>query len=152
MLSAANTTLDLLVLELVLELILCVALLLGVLAPVEARSEDDVLANGCGIGSWASAVLGALAEFAPCFSVGYAGVDGLLVGDVADSAGELDLVSVLVDAERDDGLGSVLVGDGLGGREVGGGLLDVIIVGPVVPSRRLDMFLEGMSKKCGRSG
>ena len=45
MLSAANTTLDLLVLELVLELLLLVVLLLGILAPVDTRPEDDVLAN-----------------------------------------------------------------------------------------------------------
>lgn len=131
MLSAANTTLDLLVLELVLELILRVALLLGVLAPVEAGSEDDVLTDRGGVGGRASAVLCALAKLAPCFSVGYTGVDDFFVRDVADSAGGLDLVSVLVDAERDDGLCSVFVGDGLGRGKVGGGLLDVVVVGPI---------------------
>lgn len=58
------------------------------------------------------------------------------MGDVSDAASGLDLLAVIVVLVGDDRLGSVLVGDGLGGRELrcgGGGLLDVVVVGPVVP-------------------
>lgn len=100
MLSRTDTTLDLLVLELVLHG-LCAgigALVLLVLAPVNAGAEDDVLADGGGVSGRAVGVLGALTELAPCFAVGDAGVHGLLVGGVADAAGRLDFVAVLVDA------------------------------------------------------
>lgn len=135
MLAVADTTLDLLVLELVLHRLgvgVC-ALVLGILAPVDAGAEDDVLADRRGVSGRASGVLGALAEFGPCFPVGDARVDRLLVGDVADAAGRLDLVPVVVVSECDDGLCSILVGDGLRRREVGRCLLVVVVVGPVVP-------------------
>lgn len=135
MLSVTDTTLDFLVLQLVLHSlgvgILC--LVLGVLAPVDAGSEDDVLTNRGGIGGRAAAVLGALAEFAPCFSVGDARVDSLLVGDVTNATGGLDLLALVVVSVCDDGLGTVLVRDGLGRGKIGRGLLDVVVVGPVVP-------------------
>jgi hypothetical protein len=135
MLAVANTTLDLLVLELVLHgLGVGVGrLVLGILAPVDAWSEDDVLTDGCGIGGRAWGILCAEAKLGPGFSVGDAGVYGLGVGDESDAASRLDLLAVVIVAECDDGLGAVLVGDGLGGREIGGGLLDIVVVGPVVP-------------------
>jgi hypothetical protein len=135
MLSAANTTLDLLVLELGLHGLsasIGIALLL-ILAPVNAGAEDDVLAHRGGIGSRTVAVLGARAELAPCFAVGHAGVHGLCVCDVSNAASGLDLVALVVVVEGDDSLSAVLVGDGLGGREIGAGLLVVIVVGPVLP-------------------
>lgn len=111
MLSVTDTTLDLLVLELLLHRLSVGvgALLLLVLAPVDAGAEDDVLANGGGVSGRALAVLPALAELAPCFAVGDTRVHGLGVCGVADSAGGLDLVAVLVVAECDDGLGAVLI-------------------------------------------
>ena len=136
MLSTADTALDLLVLELVLELVLLVALLLCVLAPVHARAEDDVLADRRGIRCRAGNVLLTQTELAPCLAVGDSRVDGLLVCDVADAARGLDFLAVLVDSVRDYGLGSILVRDGLGGWELCGCLLDIIIVGPIVPVLR----------------
>lgn len=118
MLAAANTTLDLLVLELVLELVLLVALLLGVLAPVHTGAEDDVFADRCGIGRRASTVLVAEAELGPRLAVGDSGVDRLLVCDVSDAARRLDLVPVFIDSVGDCRLGSILVGDCLEGREL----------------------------------
>jgi hypothetical protein len=135
MLSAANTALDLLVFQLVLHSLgagISLALLL-VLAPVDAGAEDDVLAHGGGIGGRSLCVLNARAEFAPCLAIGHTGVHGLLVCGVANTAGCLDLLSVFVVVKGDDGFRAVLVRDGLGGWEIGAGLLVVIIVGPVLP-------------------
>lgn len=133
MLSVTNTTLDLLVLKLVLELILLAGLLLGVLAPVDTGAEDDVLADRGGVVGRAFAVLCAVAKLGPCLAVGDARVHRLLVGDVADTAGGLDLVAILVDAIGDDGLCAVLVRDRLGRGQFRGRLVDVVVVGPVVP-------------------
>lgn len=135
MLAVADTALDLLVLELVLHRlgVGVVALVLGVLAPVDAGAEDDVLTDRGGVVGRARAVLRALAELAPCFPIRDARVHRLLMGDVAHTAGRLDFVALVVVAECDDGLRAVLVGDGLGGWEVGGRLLGIVVVGPVVP-------------------
>ena len=147
MLAAADTALDLLVLELVLELLLLGVLLLGVLAPVDAGAEDDVLAHRGRVGGRTGGVLSALAELAPCLAVGDAGVHRLLVGDVAHAAGRLDLVAVFVDTVRDDGLGAVLVGDGLGRGQLGGGVFDVVVVGPVVPFDDSGVSQQGSPRK-----
>lgn len=135
MLSVTDTTLDLLVLQLVLHGlgIRIGSFVLGVLAPVDAGAEDDVLTDRGGIGGRAAGVLGALAKLGPCFPVGDTRVDGLLVCDVANATGGLDFLAVVVVAECDDGLGAILVGDGLGRGQIGGRLLDtVVVVGPVV--------------------
>ena len=135
MLAVANTALDLLVLQLVLHGlgVGVLALVLGFLAPVEGRLEDDVLADGGGVGGRAGTILGAEAELGPRLAIGDAGVDDLAVGDVADASCGLDLLAVVVQAVLDDGRAAILVGDFLGGREFGGGLLELVIVGPVVP-------------------
>jgi hypothetical protein len=135
MLTVANTTLDLLVLELVLHGLggsVGGLVLLG-LSPVDAWSEDDVLTDRGGVGSRAWGILCAEAELGPGFSVGDAGVYGLLVGCKSDTASSLNLAAVVIVAECDDGLCSILVLDGLRLREIGGGLLDIVVVGPVVP-------------------
>lgn len=135
MLTVTDTTLDLLVLKLVLHGLGGVfggVILLG-LSPVDAWSEDDVLTDGGGVGSRARGILCAEAELGPGLSVGDAGVYGLLVGGVTDAASSLDLSVIVVVAECDDSLCSILVGDGLGLREIGGCLLDIVVVGPVVP-------------------
>ena len=63
---------------------------------------------------------------------GDARVDHLAAGGQADAARRLDLLSVLVVAPGDGRLGAVLVRDGLRRRELGHGLVDVVIVGPVL--------------------
>ena len=135
MLSAADTALDLLVLELLLQSLLAGigAGVLLVLAPVDAGAEDDVLTHGGGVGGRALGVLDALAELGPCFAVGDAGVHGLGMCGVADATSGLDLVAGIVVAEGDDGLCAVLVGNGLGRGEIGAGLLVVVVVGPILP-------------------
>lgn len=147
MLTVANTTLDLLVLELVLHGLgssVGGIVLLG-LSPVDAWSEDDVLTDRGGVGGRAWGILCTEAELWPGFSVGDAGVYGLGVGNESDAANGLDLAAVVIVAECDDGLCSILVGDGLRLREIGGGLLDVVVVGPVVP-----FFDGGVSQNIDR--
>ena len=147
MLAVANAALDLLVLELVLHGlgVGVLALVLGVLAPVEGRLEDDVLADGGGIGGRASAVLGAKAELGPRLAVRDTGVHHLAVRDVADASCSLDLLAIVVQPVLDDGRAAILVGDLLGGREFGGGLLELVIVGPVVPVQSRTLMLNSCS-------
>jgi hypothetical protein len=135
MLSVTDTTLDLLVLQLVLHGlgVGVVGLVLGVLAPVGAGAEDDVLADGGGIGSRALAILGAGAELGPVLAFGHAGADCLAVGDEANSSGGLDLLAVLVVAVLDHRRAAILVVDLLRRRKLGlCGLLEIIVVRPVV--------------------
>lgn len=135
MFAVANTTLDLLVLELVLHRLSVgvLALVLGVLAPVDAGSEDDVLTNGGGIGGRSGAVLCAEAKLGPGFSVSNSGVDRLLVCDISDTSSSLYFLSLVVVSKCNDCFGSILVGNRLGRRQVGGRLFVVVVVGPVVP-------------------
>ena len=118
MLAVANTALDLLVLELVLEGVGVgvLGLVFLVLLPVRRRPEDDVLADRGRIVRRASAVLSALAELGPRLALGHAGVDDLAVGGEADPSGRLHLLALVIVSEADDGLGAVLVLDGLRGR------------------------------------
>lgn len=134
MLAVADTALDLLVLQLVLHRlgVGVLALVLGILAPVDTGTEDDVFADRRRVGGWAGPVLCTLTELDPRLAVGDAGVDRLGVGDVADPPCRFYFLALVVVAEGDDGLGAVLVGDGLGRRQIGSGLLDIIVVGPVV--------------------
>lgn len=135
MLAVADTALDLLVLELVLEGLGAgiLARLLLVLAPVRAGAEDDVLTDRGSVGSRTGRVLGAEAELGPRLAVGDARVHLFGVRRVADAAGHLHLFALVIVAEGDDRLGAVLVADGLGRGELGRRLLNVFVVGPVVP-------------------
>ncbi len=135
MLAVADTALDLLVLELVLHAlrVRVLALVLGLLAPVRAGLEDDVLADGRGVGRRSRGVGGAQAEFRPRLALGDAGVDDLAVRDEADPPRRLDLLAILVEAVLDDGCCSVLVLNLLDGGELDGRLVEVLVVGPVVP-------------------
>lgn len=140
MLAVADTALDLLVLELVLHGlgVGVLALVLGVLAPVGRRPEDDVLADGGGVGGRAHGVLGGGAKLGPRLALGHAGVDDLAVGDVADAPCGLDLLAVVVVAVLDDGGAAVLVLDLLHRRQVDRRrcrVLEILIVRPVVPVR-----------------
>lgn len=136
MLAVTDAALDLLVAKLVLHRLgVGVRLLvLGVLAPLVARPEDDVLADGGRVGHGGARVLCAVAELGPRLAVRHARVHPLGVRRVADAAGRLDLLALLVDVVVDDGLGAVLVAERLGGRELRAhDLVHVLIVGPVLP-------------------
>lgn len=149
MLAIADTALDLLVLELVLHGlgVRVGALLLGILAPGDAGSEDDVLADGGGIGGRSRGIFGAQAELGPRFPVGDAGVDCLGLGDIADPTSGLYFLALIVVSECDDGLGTIFIRDGLGRRKIRRDLLDVVVVGPVVPDFRSGGVSEALQMK-----
>lgn len=152
MLAIADTALDLLVLELVLHGlgVRVGALLLGILAPGDAGSEDDVLADGGGIGGRSRGIFGAQTELGPRFPVGDAGVDCLGLGDIADPTSGLYFLALIVVSECDDGLGTIFIRDGLGRRKVRRDLLNVIVVGPVVPDFRSGGVSEALQMKFPR--
>lgn len=101
MFAVADTTLDFLVLELVLHRlgVGVLALVLGILAPVDAGSEDDVLADRCSIRGRAGAVLCAEAKLGPRFPVSNSRIDRLLVCDISDATSRFDFLSLVVVSE-----------------------------------------------------
>ena len=116
MLATANTTLDLLVLELVLH-----ATLLGVLLrlsslglPVCAGTEDHVLAHGGRVEGGAGRVALLEAELGPRPTLGHLWVDVLANNSRLDSAGDLHFLVLIVEAVGDDRLGAVFVLGNLG--------------------------------------
>lgn len=115
MFAVANATLDLLVLELVLHRlgVGVLALVLGVLAPVDAGPKDDVLANGGSVWGRPRAVLCAEAELAPGLPVSNSGVDRLLVCDISDASSRLYFLSLIVVSKYDDCFRPILVGNRL---------------------------------------
>lgn len=136
-LSAADTALDLLVLELVLHAALLAASLLGLdrlRLPVHAGSEDDVLADGGGVERWAGRVALFQPELAPASTLRHLGVHMLSDHGGFDAAGDLHFLAVVVEAVGDDRLGSVLVRSHLL-RGERGGVIELLVVGPVGAAR-----------------
>jgi hypothetical protein len=128
--AGADTALDLCVLELEL-LLLVVALVLGASLPVGDGAEVDVLCDADGVGLGAGSLALFLAELGPALALCDARVDDLLDDRLLDAARCLNLLAVLANVVRRDGLGSVLVLGDLLGREL---LLDVaifLLFGPV---------------------
>lgn len=139
MLSGTDTALDLLSLQLVLHRSWLWLLLLGILAPVDAWLEDDVLADSGSIQSWASLVLSGESELAPLLPLRNARGDNLLDNGCANAAGGLDLLSVLVQAVCDDSLGSILVGGDLLRWEFLGVVVELLIIGPVLAAVKVSI-------------
>lgn len=139
MLSSTDTALDLLSLQLVFHGSWLWLLLLGILAPVDAWPEDDVLADSGGIQSWASLVLSGESELAPLLALRDARGDDLLDDGCANAAGGLDLLSVLVQAVCDDSLGSILVGGDLLWWEFLGVVVQLLIIGPVLAAVKVSI-------------
>lgn len=133
MLSGTNTTLDLLVLELVLHAALLAAILLSLLSlclPVDAGTENHVLADGGSIESRARGVSLLETELGPRPALGDLGVDVFANGGGLDPAGDLHFLVVIVEAVGDNGLGAIFVGDHfLRGER--GGVVKLLVVGPV---------------------
>jgi hypothetical protein len=133
MLSAANTTLDLLVLELVLDAALLGAGLLslrGLSPPVHTGSEDDILADGGGVERGARGVALLEPELGPRPPLRDLRVDVLPHHGRLDPAGDLDLLALVVEAVRNNGLCAIFVRrDLLRGER--GGVIELLIVGPV---------------------
>ena len=134
MLAVTDTTLDGLILKLLLHGvgIGVLGLVLGVALPVGGQAEDNVLAHtGC-VHLGALGVLLGQAELGQDLALGDAGVDDLAVRHHADASCGLDLLAVLIVAVCDCCLGAVLVLNGLGrGQLGGGGLIEIVVVGPI---------------------
>jgi hypothetical protein len=131
MLPVADTTLDLLILQLVLDAADLGLLLLRVLAPVHRRLEDDVFAHGGRVQRWSGLVLRGKTEFREVFSLGDARVDDFFVDGGADAAGRLDLLAVVVVAPGYDRFGAIFVGGDLLRGEILR-LIEIFVVGPVL--------------------
>lgn len=133
MFAVADTALDGLVLELLLHGVGVgvLGLVLGILTPVGAETEDDVLADRRGIGLGTGAILLRQTKLGPGLAFRYAGVDDLTVCNHTNTAGCLDLLAILVESICDCGFRTVLVLDGLRGRKFEGDLVGLIIVGPI---------------------
>jgi hypothetical protein len=132
-LSGTNTTLNLLVLELILHAALLAAILLGLLSlslPVDAGAEDNVLADGGGIERRTGRVSLLETELGPRPALGHLRVDVFANDGGLDAAGNLHFLVVIVEAVGDDGLGAIFVGDHLL-RGKRGGVIEFLVVGPV---------------------
>ena len=128
--SGTNTTLDLHLLERVGLLVLLGCLLL-LAAGLEANHglEHDVLTERGGV-SGTRRLAGLQTDLGPCAALGDARVLLLLDDGAADALRALDLLAVLVDENRHDRLGAVLVLRDLG-RGDGGGKVGLAVLGPV---------------------
>lgn len=131
MLAGTDTTLDLHLLELLLLLVLLGGGLLGG-AGLEADlgSEDDVLAEGGGVGLGACGAAGLETHLGPGAALGDAGLLVFPLDDGADALCALDLLAVIVEENGDNRLGAVLVLCVLG-RGQGGGEIGLVVFGPV---------------------
>jgi hypothetical protein len=133
MLSGTNTTLNLLVLELILHAALLAAILLSLLGlslPVDAGTEDDVLADGGGIECRTGRVTLLETELGPRAALGDLRVDVFANDGGLDASGNLHFLVVIVEAVGDDGLGAIFVGDHLL-RGERGGVIEFLVVGPI---------------------
>lgn len=130
MVSAANTTLDLGILEVVL-LLRLLALILCARLPSCDRPEQNVLSNGGRIGLWTEGLSFFLSELGPMLALGDTRVDDGFDGRFLDAACGFDLFAVFAERVGDYCLAAILVfGDGLRGK--GGGELGVVLLfGPV---------------------
>lgn len=142
MLSAANTTLDLLVLELILNTTLFATCLLGLLClhlPVYTGSENDVLTDGRGVERRTRGVALLQTEFGPRPSLRDLWVDMFSHNCRLDSAGDLYFLAFVIETVGDDGFRSVFVRYDLLRGECGG-FIELLVVGPVGAARREKSF------------
>ena len=144
MLSTANTTLDLLVLELVLHAALLGAILLFFLSiglPVNGGTEHNVLADGGSVEGGTGGVALLESELFPFAAFGDLGVDVFADNGGLNSAGDLHFLVVIVEAVGDDGLGAILVRDHLL-RGERGGVIEFFVVGPVGAAGKKKFWLD----------
>ena len=151
MFSAADTALDLLVLELILDTALF-ALLLGLRClrlPVHAGSENDVLTDGGRVERRSGGVALLQPKLGPAAALGHLRVDVFANDGRFDAAGHFHLLAVIVEPVRDHRLGAILVGRHLlcGER---GGVIELLVVGPVGAAKN-EKFRSGEYSCCGIS-
>ena len=155
MLSAANTTLDLLVLELILHAALLAAVLLrlrGLCLPVDAGSENDVLTDGGSIERGSGSVALLETELGPGPPLRNLGVHMFPHDGGLDPAGDLHLLALVVEAVRHNGLGAIFVRcDLLRGER--GGVIELLVVGPVgAAAESYKIFMSGDFRRRGFMG
>lgn len=154
-LSAANTTLDLLVLELILHAALLAAVLLrlrSLCLPVDAGSESDVLTDGGSIERGSGSVALLETELGPGPPLRNLGVDMFANDGGLDPAGDLHLLALIVEAVRHNGLGAIFVRcDLLRGER--GGVIELLVVGPVgAAAESCKNFMSEDSRRRGFMG
>lgn len=150
MLSTANTTLDLLVLELVLHtaLFALLFLLLRVCLPVHRRAEGDVLAYGGGVKGRTRGVALLESELLPFAAFGDLRVDIFTDDGSLDSASNLHFLIIVVKAVGDDGLGAILVRDHLL-RGERGGVIEFLVVSPVGAASKNVLLEQNLRRESG---
>lgn len=149
MLSGTNTTLNLLVLELILHAALLTAIFLGLLGlslPVDAGAEDNVLADGGSIECRTGRVALLETELGPRAALGDLRVDVFADHRGLDAAGNLHFLVVIVEAVGDDGLGAIFVGDHLL-RGERGGVVEFLVIGPVGTAVNFERMVRAENRK-----
>ena len=131
MVSGTDTTLDLHLLELLgLLVLLCGGLLGGARLVADLGSEDNVLAEGGGVGLGTGGAASLEAHLGPGATLSDARLLVFSLDDGADALCALDLLALVVQEDGDDGLAAILVlcvlGCGKGGGEIG-----LVVLGPV---------------------
>lgn len=133
MLATANTTLDLLVLQLILHaaLLATILLRLGRLnLPVDAGPESNVLTHGGRIEGRSGRVALLQTELGPGPPLRDLRVDMFANNGCFDPAGHLHLLAFVVESVGDDRLSAIFVGRDLL-RGESGGVVELLVVGPV---------------------
>lgn len=138
MVTAANTTLDLHLLELLSLLILLrLRLLLTTRLEARHRAENNILAQRRGIRARTRWLARLRPHLVPLSPLRHARVLLLLDHCSSDALRALDLLALLVEEDRHDRLGAVLVLGDLGCRERGRETAVVFVLRPVCPRRVL---------------
>jgi hypothetical protein len=135
MLAVADTALDFLVPQLVFHGlgVGVVGFILGLLPPVDRRRENDVLGYCRGVRVGSGRVIRAIPKLLPSPPLRHAGVDDFAPGNIAHTTCDLDFLALIIVPIFDDRPGTVLVLYLLDWRKVGGRLLELVVVRPIVP-------------------
>ena len=137
MLSVTDTALNLLILQLVLHASSLGLLLLSILAPVCAWTENDILSNRGSISCRAGPILRREAKFSPLLALSNSWIYDLTDSGESYPAGSLDLFAIIIQRIGNYCLGAIFVCSGSIGREAGrnsDGIIKVFIIGPVWPA------------------
>jgi hypothetical protein len=131
MFSVTDTTFDLLILQLIFHTSHFRLLLFRILPPIHAGFENDVLANGRGVYRRTSFIFCREAEFRPRLALSNARVHNFFDDGGTDAAGCFNFLAILIETVSDYRLCTILVGCNLLRRKLGGGIVELFIVGPV---------------------
>lgn len=155
MVGTTNTTLDLLILQLILHGPRIIDLFLCIFSPVGAGPEYDILTYaGCvrcrldircqlflpstsiRFSTYSCGVLLRKAELRPLLPLCYSWVDDFFDCCESDAAGGFDFLALIIYSPCNDSFGTILVGSSLRGREFVG-ILKIFVVGPVAVAMKI---------------